>query len=366
VNEDYKRILIVRPSAMGDILMASCLLSGLKHFYPRSQIDWVVEPRFFQVIEHHPALNRAIFWNKAEWSKQFKGLQLAALWKDTAALRHLLRFGPNNGAKGPYYDLVLDAQGLLRSRILSWLTGAQRRIGLTSREPGGFLMTELVNPPHDTFMASEYLYLLAHLTATDPHHLQKTISPAVHVSQTSTRAAKDLLTRHSIENYAVILPFTTRPQKHWIQQGWGQLAEGLHNLGYRTLLLGGPMDQEKAQAIAASFSQILNLTAAVPLSTALALIQGASLAIGVDTGLTHAAVIANIPTVAIFGSTRPYLSAWNARLRVIYHDLACAPCKRSPTCNGEFHCMNSISVQEVLSAALEVLQAGTWPLKSPK
>lgn len=339
---------------MGDIVMASSLVTGLKHFSSMSSIDWLVEPRFAEVIRHHPLLNNVILWNKAGWRAEWDSLNLLALLKEMAEFRRVLRFGTSNGGRKPYYDLVVDAQGLLRSRILSRLTGAERRMGLASREPGGFLMTGLVTPPHDKFMGSEYLYLLSHITGADLSLVREAARPAVHVPAGCKDDAARLLQHHGIGRYAVFLPFTTRPQKHWVQACWQELAEQFRKLEHRVLILGGPNDREAAQAIAESSRNAVSFAGDIPLSTAIALIQGASLAVGVDTGLTHAAVVSNVPTVALFGSTCPYIASWNQRLKIIFHDLPCAPCRRSPVCSGNFECMNSISVKEVFDAAVHV------------
>lgn len=359
MSDGFNRILIVRPSAMGDIIMASCLVAGLKHFYPVSFIDWLVEPRFAEVIRHHSHLNRVILWDKASWVERFNGLHLSPLLKDMAEFRRVLRFGALNGNERPYYDLVVDAQALFRSRVLSWLTGAKSRVGLASKEPGGFLMTRLVTPPFDKFMGSEYLYLLSAVTGANLDSVRKVACPAVHVPEHCSEKAAELLRYHRVERYVVFLPFTTRSQKHWVQHYWSELAKEFQKLKYRVLILGGPNDRCAAQAIAGPSDNAISFAGDISLSTAFALIQGAFLAVGVDTGLTHAAVVSNVPTVALFGSTCPYLFSWNERLKVIFHGLPCAPCRRSPVCSGEFRCMRSISVSEVMNAAMLVLDKET-------
>lgn len=341
---------------MGDIIMASCLVTGLKHFFPTSSIDWLVEPCFADVIRHHPYLNSVILWDKVCWSEMFKGLRLWGLLQEMVAFRRVLRLGVSNGHQKPYYDLVVDAQGLLRSRVLSWLTGARSRVGLVSREPGGFLMNHLVTSPFDKFMGSEYLYLLAAVTGANLDLVRKVAHPAVHVPVHCRAKAAELLMHHGVQRYAVFLPFTTRPQKHWVQHYWSELAQEFQQLRYRVLILGGPNDRDAAQSIAASSDNAVSFAGDVSLSTAFALIQGASLAVGVDTGLTHAAVVSNVPTVALFGSTCPYLFSWNKRLKVIFHGLPCAPCRRSPVCDGDFKCMKSISVSEIRDACIHVCE----------
>lgn len=356
IDELPNRILIVRPSAMGDIVMASSLISGLKHFYPTVSIDWLIEPRFGGLLEGHPGVHRLIFWDKRDWRNKLKGLRLGAVAKELRGLWRGLRFGPSSGQEGkPFYDIVVDAQGLFRSRFLSWLTGAPHRIGLSSREPGAFFMTEIVTPPSNKFMGSEYLFLLSHITGADIGLLKEVARPIIHVPPKHIAEAAEVLKGYGIGRYAVFLPFTTRAQKHWLKERWMELAEAIKVLGYTAIVLGGPMDREEAMAISSGSKNVLSLAGEVSLATAIAIIQGAALAVGVDTGLTHIAVVSNIPTIALFGSTCPYLSSWNPRLRVIYHGLPCAPCKRSPVCKDGFKCMEDISVSEVFANIESVL-----------
>jgi len=118
-------------------------------------------------------------------------------------------------------------------------------------------------------------------------------------------------------------------------------------------MLGGPGDQQASQLIADN-TEVINLVGKTDLSTAVAVIKQAELQIGVDTGLTHMGIAQNLPVVALFGSTRPYLKTDNPRARVIYHDLSCSPCKRKPVCNGAFHCMRDITAEEVMATVQEV------------
>jgi heptosyltransferase I len=87
-----------------------------------------------------------------------------------------------------------------------------------------------------------------------------------------------------------------------------------------------------------------------------ALIERARLVIGVDTGLTHIGTAVRRPTIALFGSTLPYTRGAESPLRVLHHPLPCAPCKRKPTCGGEFMCMRDLRPERVADAALELLR----------
>ena len=154
--------------------------------------------------------------------------------------------------------------------------------------------------------------------------------------------------------YVVIAPFTTRPQKHWTHAHWRALIGRLADAGHQVACLGGPGDREEAATLLDGLS-VMNWVGTYPLGVSAGLVRHAAAVIGVDTGLTHMGIASNIPTVALFGSTCPYLDTGRDNVRVIYHGLACAPCKRSPTCAGRFDCMVGITADEVMSAFNELV-----------
>jgi heptosyltransferase-1 len=156
------------------------------------------------------------------------------------------------------------------------------------------------------------------------------------------------------ENYLVLAPFTTRPQKHWTHEHWQELIAALVAQGQKVACLGGPADREEARAMLGDL-RVENWVGVHPLGVSAALIQGADAVIGVDTGLTHMGIAADVPTVALFGSTCPYTQTGRDNVRVIYHALPCSPCKRRPTCGGRFDCMVGIRPVEVLDALREVM-----------
>ncbi len=154
--------------------------------------------------------------------------------------------------------------------------------------------------------------------------------------------------------YVVVAPFTTRPQKHWTHAHWRALIGRLSAAGHQVACLGGPGDREEAVALLDGLP-VLNWVGNYPLGVSASLVKQAVAVIGVDTGLTHMGIAAGIPTVALFGSTCPYLETGRDNVRVIYHGLECAPCKRSPTCAGRFDCMVGITADEALSAFNELV-----------
>jgi heptosyltransferase-1 len=340
-----KRILIIRLSAIGDVVMASGLIPALRSRWPDAHLAWLVEPAAAPLLRHNPRLDEVIVWPRAEWRQLWRQRRYGQLLRRIRDFRRQLR--------AQRFDLVLDAQGLLKSGVWAWLSGAPARIGLIAREGSHLLMTERVVPPqqHEKLISSEYRFLAQHLGAgPEAFHLDLAVGAA------PLAAAREAL-QDAAGPLAALCPFTTRPQKHWFEERWAELAQRLRERDYTPVLLGGPGDVDTARRIAAADPGLINLTGRLKLDETVAAISQSSLLIGVDTGLTHMGTALGIPTVALFGSTRPYADAGTRRTTILYQPLGCSPCRRHPTCNGAFDCMRLHTVPAVLDAAVRTLEA---------
>ena len=128
------------------------------------------------------------------------------------------------------------------------------------------------------------------------------------------------------------------------------------DFGLTVVVLGGLGDRIKSKRLRETTpGRMIDLTGRTTLSESAAVLAGASLVIGVDTGLTHMGVAFERSTVALFGATRPYLDADTPKARVLYHPYPCSPCRRRPTCDRRFPCMAAIETDEVLQAARRIL-----------
>jgi heptosyltransferase I len=338
-------ILFVRLSAIGDITFATPLLAAARRAHPHARLIWLVQAEYRALLDHHPDLDAVIACPLRHWQHLWRTRRWGELWRSIAALRATLR--------SYEIDLALDLQGLLKSGVLTWLSGARERIGLGSREGSQWLMTRTVPRAGDARqIGSEYRHLAAALGwATDDWEM------AVHYSAADAAYVADFIAeQHLHQCYAVLCPFTTRPQKHWLEERWLEVAARLHDeLHVTPVLLGGTADRAAAaRLVAASSGQILNLVGATSLSEAAALIDHAALVLAVDTGLGHIGLALATPTVLLFGSTRPYLDPGRDNARVLYHALPCSPCKRHPSCAGSWDCLRQISVADVIAAAQQV------------
>lgn len=343
-----KRVLIVRTSAIGDVVFASPLAAAIKRTHPDAFVAWLVEPGIDALIAHDPAIDARILWPKAEWAQLWRSGRCIELWRRVRALRAELR--------SHHFDTVLDLQGLLKSGVLAWLSGAPTRIGLGSREGSQWLMSRVVPRGGDVArISSEYLYLAGQLELDTGDFM-----PALHVAPEADARAQALLTEYGLVpgRYAVFAAFTTRPQKHWFEDAWQTLAAKLvAQTGLTPVLLGGPGDAQAAARIAAGAPGLINLVGRTKLPQAAALVRSAGLLVGVDTGLTHMGIAFSVPTVAIFGSTCPYTKTGRANARVIWLGMHCSPCRRRPTCGGAWTCLRDITPERVLEDVARVRSA---------
>lgn len=340
-----KRILIIRLSAIGDIIMASGLIPALRDLWPNATIAWLAEDAMADTLAQNPKLDRVYRIPRAAWRKMRKENDYLGLIKSLLAMKRQLT--------NERFDLVLDLQGLLKSGIWAWASGAPYRIGLGSREGSRLLMTKVIpREMNDPRIGKEYRDLAIQLGAKE-----ETFALDIPFSEHTADTSKALLEKHGISPpYGLIAPFTTRPQKHWFDARWVSLAQSLGH-PQPLIMLGGPSDREHAANIAdQAGGQILSLVGETSLEQCAAIIKGAAFLIGVDTGLTHLGIAQKTPTLALFGSTLPYAETTRANSRVLYEPLPCSPCHRHPTCGGRFDCMRHLDESLVLQTLKDLLK----------
>jgi heptosyltransferase-1 len=334
-------ILIIRLSALGDVVMASGLIPALRQRFPGARLSWLVEPAAEPLLRHNPRLDEVIVLPRPEWKQLWRGRRRGEALGRMRAFRKELR--------GRGFDLAIDAQGLLKSAVWAWLSGARRRIGIISREGSRLLMTERVVPPSEETpaMGAEYRFLAERLGAPEGsfrHDLALGAEPR--------RAAREALRGAGVAgDFVALCPFTTRPQKHWAEARWAELGGVFLARGLAPVLLGGPGDAGAARRLAAGAPGMANLAGKLKLDETAAAVAMSRLVVGVDTGLTHMGSALGVPVVALFGSTRPYLRAASPLTKVLYTALACSPCHRRPSCGGRFECMGLHTVEAVARQA---------------
>jgi heptosyltransferase-1 len=343
-----KKVLIIRASAIGDIVFASPFARSLKETWPDAHIAWLMEKGNEPLMAASPWVDECIVIPVAEWKNLWKQ---GKKWQAFKAAR---AFGKE--LKARHFDVTIDLQGLLKSGIVAWMTGAPRRIGLGSREGSQWLMNQVIpRGGEPRRISSEYLYLAERLGLEHDH-----FTPALSLDPEAEKQALEKLAAHGLQpgKYAVFAAFTTRPQKHWFADAWQALAPLVkEKTGLTPVLLGGPSDIPVARSIALPSSGIINMTGQTRLAEAVAIVSHAGALIGVDTGLTHMGIAFDIPTVALFGSTRPYTDTTRDNAKVIWLGRTCSPCRRKPTCQGRFECLRDITPESVMAELDAVLKS---------
>jgi heptosyltransferase-1 len=343
---DAPCILILRLSALGDVAMASPLIDALRRRYPRAYIGWLAQPEVAPVLKAHPGLDALITWPRQRLASLAR---TGRLWTLQRELRQFVR-----ELRRHRFDWALDPQGLMKSGLLAYLSGAGRRVGVGSEEGSRWLMTERLALDEDrSRISSEYRQLAAYLGLP----IEGDFAMHVAVDPEDRDWAARALTESGLDGgFVALLPFTTRPQKHWFEDRWAELARQLHQAGQATLILGGPGDHDAACRIqaAAGCPTLHQWAGQTSIGQAIALLARARGAVGVDTGLTHIALAHQVPTVCLFGSTVPYRDAGPHPAAILYRALPCSPCQRNPICGGVFHCMRQILPAEVMRALRQI------------
>ena len=342
-----RRILVVRLSARGDVVLSSPLAGALRRRYPDAHIAWAVEERTADLIRHNPHLDEVIVWRRAEWARMVRSGRWSAL--PGAAVDFLTELRDRR------FDVAIDAQGLLRSGLLAFCSGAPVRIGLGSREGSRLLMTRVVKREFFTRRIASADAVFAEALGLDASSFRMEIPRGPAEVATVDRIVEE----EGLEDgFVAACPFTTLFHKHWFEDRWSALIRQIRaRAGLGVVLLGGPADRAAADRILegganvpAAGAPLVDLVGRTTLGEASAVVSRCSVLVGVDTGLSHMAHAYGRPAVLIFGSNTPYLDPPTPGARILHSGRDCSPCWGKLTCGGRIDCMDDIAVGEVLAA----------------
>lgn len=285
---DPRKILLIRPSALGDVCRTVPVVAALRARYPGARIEWMVQRGFEDAVRHHPAVDAVVPFDRRALGKQIlKG----HLGETRAFLRALRDAG---------YDMVLDAQGLARSAVFMGSTRAAVRIGYRQAQEGAWLAANLrVDAPRDLHTVDRMLRLAA--------------AAGADVSQPDMRlyADPDALSQVILEYpepYAVIAPTSRWASKRWPDERFAQVARELlaRRRVERVIVVGAPGEREQCPAclaLAAEHPRVTDRVGSTSVAMLMALIARASLVIANDSAAVHMAVGFGRPTVALYGPT---------------------------------------------------------------
>jgi len=345
------RILLVRLSAIGDVIVATPTIAALRAALPDAHLAWLVEEKAAEIVRGNPALDEVIVWPRAALARQGRARALCG----TLAFARQLR--------ERRFDVVIDFQGLLRSALIARACGARWRIASEgTREGSARLYNVRVPRTEDRSSRQRCLDLLRPLGVESRDRRMSIWFGPEHAA-----AAARLVERARAEaggsRLVCLCPATTWRHKHWREEGWAAVADGLSRDGATPLFMGAGADRPLLERIRGRMQSPAYLAAGeTSLKEAAALLARADLAITVDTGLMHAAVAVGVPVVALCGpSYWPGFQDYEG-FRMVRKSYPCSPCLRHPTCAND-DCMTAIAPAEVLVEARAAL-AGLRTMES--
>ncbi len=327
-------MLIVKPSALGDVVHALPVLALLRAKWLSARIDWLIAPAFASLLDGHPLVDDVIPFHRRNRDA------VSPLASGTDFLELMRLISDRN------YDLVIDLQGLLRSGMLTWASGAPTRIGFACAREGASLGYNLRVESRGT----ERHAIERYLDVAEELGLGRgPVRFPFHVSD-ADRAAVDALLADIRGDFAVLLPGTNWPTKRWPAESYVMLGERVEReLGLRVVVAGAG----DAVGIAARMrdARVVDLAAKTKTIPQLVeLLRRAALVICNDSGPMHIAAALDRPMVALFGPTNPVRTGPYLRDDAVLRlNIECSPCY-SRSCSHQT-CLRWITVDHVIDAA---------------
>lgn len=330
-----ERILIVKPSSLGDIVHSLPFLNAIKACRPKAEIHWVVARGLEGLLEGHPMIDKLIIIDKDGWKKLGR---LPETFREVGGLFKELRRGR--------YDLVIDLQGLFRSGAISMATGAPVRVGFSEAREGGWLFyTQRVKGGREIHAVDRYLKIAASLGCAAP----EVIFPFPLMKNDEGRVSKNGARG---EEYVVLVPGARWDTKKWPAENFGRIAS---LLPLKSVVIGSNADREiGAEIVRASGGKAVSLAGETNLRELMQIMRRARLVISNDSGPMHIAAGFHVPVVAIFGPTSPGLTGpYGQGNVVVKSDAECAPCFKKRC--SDLKCMRQITVDAVYDKVLDRL-----------
>lgn len=337
---DYRHILFVKPSSLGDIVHAMPALAALRQTFPQARITWLVKRQWAELVERIDGVDRvwAIDPGLAGWLSQVPRL------------------------RKEQFDIAVDLQGLFRSAAIGWSSGAPERIGFANgREGSPWFYSRLVPVPTSEMHAVDRYLLVADALGRPS---ERKAEFRFRIMRADRDAVERLLEQHGVMRGApwIAMNVSARwPTKRWPVASFAAAADCIQreNLG-RVVLIGGP--DERADAVEVQRlmqEQAVDLTGVTAIGLLPALLSQAAALITNDSGPMHIAAAVKTPVVALFGPTSAVRTGpYGSGHLVLTADVACRPCF-SRTCGNanQLECLTSINPEQVVSAVKRQLTA---------
>jgi len=370
-STEFSRILLIKPSALGDVIHTIPVLVKLRARYPSARIDWLITPENADIVRCHPALSNVVLFARRDFSKRGRR------WRATVAFRDLLK-----QIRRAKYDLIVDMHGQMRSAFFTLISGAGVRIGFDrpiKRELTVSAEHDLKNVPNHGWRGAREGSWVAYthripIPTLDVHAIDRYLWVApllgldnnppdltIYLSPETIRNVERLLERHGVpasKPLIVLVPGTIWETKHWTIEGFAGVARQFLREGFAVALAGTKRDQERCRQIAAAARGVCDLSGKTTPAELAALIRRAEVAVTNDSGSMHVAASLGKPMVSVFGPTNPvHIGPYERPESVVRIDLPCSPCnyRRLSQCPFDHACMKQVTSEMVVERVRKIL-----------
>jgi heptosyltransferase I len=346
-NKEFKRILILKPSSLGDVVRCLPILHGLREKYPNARISWLLRPDCAELLKTSTLLNEIIEFDRKYYGK---------IGRNLAATRSFAKFLTRIARQS--FDLVLDLQGLFRSGFISFCTAAKIRMGFANAREFApcFYTHRIVSNSRREHIVDSY-WRFAH--ALGFGHLRKVFD--LPILSSDQEYAHNLLKNNDINDnspYFVLLPGGSSPLKRWPPQLFAALANHIEKRYDIPVVLLGYGDEEyrlASQIADQADNRVCNLVNKTSLLQSVAVLKSAALVVGNDSGPLHIAAALDIPVIGLYGPTDPaVVGPYGRRQAVIDPDPNLPRTKRYS--QSQSHRIENISVDRVMADVVKVFR----------
>jgi predicted lipopolysaccharide heptosyltransferase III len=339
---EVRRVLVVRLRSIGDTVLATPALRALRRFLPHAQIDVLLESWVAPILDGSPDVDRILTVEHGSTRARLK------------VARELRR---------QRYDVAYNLHGGTTATLLMRAAGAQQRVGFATYQYRK-LLTAAAPPSSELWQRSPTHSAEQQLALVGWTGVPVTDRPAGRLAVTKTAQAGLARKIALAAPYAVIHPAAAFDTKQWATSNFARVAEHLHERGFRVILIASPKEQKIVAQLQAESRAPVTACTALTLPEVTALLSGAALFVGNDSGLAHIASATATPLVVIFGSSN--VAHWRPWTRspheIVREVLPCQPCP-GYVCK-EFaapECIRRVTVEAVREALEKVLTMRNLP-----
>jgi heptosyltransferase I len=338
------KILILKPSSLGDVVQALPVLRLLKAHNPRHQIYWWIAAELASLLQEDPDLTGFFVFQRQRWSSPWHWGELLASIRDV---------------QSHHFDWVIDLQGLARSSLFCWLARGNLTVGLEDWREGapGLYDAVVPRPSYHTHAVDWYLQVL-HVLKVPVHWDFVWIPPCPEIQQ-ALQARWHL----GSSRWMIVNPGARWLNKRWPAEYFAKVVREVARTysDLRFAIVGAPGDRPLGAIIAASApARCLDLTGRTTLPELIEWIRAGQVVLSNDTGPMHIAAALGKPVISLFGPTEPNRTGpYGQNSRVLSAGLSCAPCLK-PRCRQPkpMECLHAITPETVCAALRQTLPPG--------